>query len=64
MLKKYKFEINNIFEKKLYDITFISLLIYMSHKLNFYKNSVEFSSYAVGSMGAYWLISRFISLIN
>ena len=49
---------------QLFLIPFISLLIYMSHKLNFYKNSVEFSSYAVGSMGAYWLISRFISLIN
>jgi len=43
-------------------IPFISLFIYIAHNLNFYKHSVSFSSYAVGSMGAYWAISRFINL--
>ena len=43
-------------------IPFISLFLYLAHKLNFYKYSVTFSSYAVGSMGAYWAIDRFINL--
>ena len=47
---------------QLFLIPFISLLIYLAHNFNFYRNSVIFSSYTVGSLGAYWLISRFINL--
>ena len=36
--------------------------IFIANNYNFYKKSVVFSSYFVGSMGAYWVISRFINL--
>jgi len=47
---------------QLFLIPFISIFIYLAHNYNFYRNSVIFSSYTVGSLGAYWVISRFINL--
>ena len=43
-------------------IPFIWIFIFIANNYNFYKKSVVFSSYFVGSMGAYWVISRFINL--
>ena len=43
-------------------IPFIWIFIAIANNYNFYKKSVVFSSYFVGSMGAYWVISRFINL--
>ena len=43
-------------------IPFIWIFIFIANKYDFYKKSVVFSSYSVGSMGAYWVISRFINL--
>ena len=43
-------------------IPFIWIFIFTANNYNFYKKSVVFSSYFVGSMGAYWVISRFINL--
>ena len=43
-------------------IPFIWIFIFVANKYDFYKKSVVFSSYFVGSMGAYWVISRFINL--
>ena len=43
-------------------IPFIWIFIFIANNYNFYKISVVFSSYFVGSMGAYWVISRFINL--
>ena len=43
-------------------IPFIWIFIFIANNHNFYKKSVVFSSYFVGSMGAYWVISRFINL--
>ena len=43
-------------------IPFIWIFIFIANKYDFYKKSVVFSSYFVGSMGAYWVISRFINL--
>ena len=45
-------------------IPFIWIFIFIANNYNFYKKSVVFSSYFVGSMGAYWVISRFINLFN
>ena len=43
-------------------IPFIWIFIFIANNYNFYKKSVVLSSYFVGSMGAYWVISRFINL--
>ncbi|MDA9112536.1 HupE/UreJ family protein [Gammaproteobacteria bacterium] len=45
-------------------IPIFGLFIWFAHKFNLYDKSITITSYALGGMGFYWLISRFIGLIS
>jgi hypothetical protein len=44
-------------------IPFFGSILWLANKYQFYKNASIGASYILGSMGFYWVISRFIGII-
>jgi hydrogenase/urease accessory protein HupE len=45
-------------------IPFFGFFIWLAHKYNFYNQSALIGSYALGGMGFYWIITRFVGIIS